>query len=136
MTTARDTIVDALDIESFVLCAGGLKAPNMTAQGNALGLSVKNISSPERAAQTSRDRLVSPLQGVKFFWGYESQGVALGYHVVALSARDPDAQKNYERGFKLGWKLSSQPGTWLDILDTGTTPETPKLKCPNPSPTF
>jgi hypothetical protein len=37
MTTAHDTIVDALDIESFRLRERGLKAPNMTAQGNALG---------------------------------------------------------------------------------------------------
>ncbi len=87
MTTARDTIVDALDIESFVLCAGGLKAPNMTAQGNARGSGTQKISSPERATQTSRVRFVSPFQGLNLFLGYESQGVALGYHVIALSAR-------------------------------------------------
>lgn len=46
MTTARDTIVDALDIESFVLCAGGPKAPNMTAQGNALGIEPQKFIKP------------------------------------------------------------------------------------------
>ena len=46
MTTARDSIVDAMDIESFVLCAPGLKAPNMTAQGNALGMQSPQIMKP------------------------------------------------------------------------------------------
>jgi hypothetical protein len=111
MTTARDTIVDALDLESFVLCAGGLKAPNMTAQGNALGLAVKNISSPERAAQTSRTRLVSPFQGVNLFLGYESRGVAPGYHVIALSARDADRLEKFQtRLFQTRLEL---------VLDTG-----------------
>ena len=57
MTTARDTIVEALNIETFMLCERGLKAPNMTAQGNALGLDVKIISSPERAKQKCRNPL-------------------------------------------------------------------------------
>ena len=87
MTTARDTIVDALDIESFKLCAGGPKAPNMTAQGNALGINAQTISSPERALQNSRGRFVAPLQGA-LFCGLDSRGVAPVYLVVALSARD------------------------------------------------
>jgi len=49
MTTARDSIVDALDFESFMPCERGLKALNMTAQGNALGPGVKITFSPERA---------------------------------------------------------------------------------------
>jgi hypothetical protein len=87
MTTARDTIVDALDIESFVRCAGGLKALNMTAQGNALGVPFKNISSPERAAQTSREHFVLPFQGVSS-GDFISRGVAPGCLVIALSARN------------------------------------------------
>ncbi len=122
MTTARDTMVDALDLESFVLRAGGLKALNMTDQGNALGLPVKNIPSPERAAQTSCVLFVSPFQGLNLFLGYESQGVALGYHVIALSARDVGARENYERGFKLGRKLPTRPGTRLDIRTANGKP--------------
>jgi hypothetical protein len=49
MTNAGDLIVDALEIESFMPCERGLKAPNMTAQGNALGPGVKITFSPERA---------------------------------------------------------------------------------------
>jgi len=49
MTTARDSIVDALDFESSMLRQRGLKALNMTAQGNALGPGVKITFSPERA---------------------------------------------------------------------------------------
>ena len=51
MTTARDTIVDALDIERFALCVCGPKALNMIAQGNALGPVAEINSSPERAKQ-------------------------------------------------------------------------------------
>lgn len=87
MTTARDTIVDALDIESFVLCGRGLKAPDMTAQGNALGSGIKIISSPERAAQNSRANFVVPFQGTSSF-DFVFRGVAPGCHVIALSARN------------------------------------------------
>ena len=94
MTTARDTIVDALDIESFVLCAGGPKAPNMTAQGNALGKNAQTISSPERASQNSRECFVAPLQGA-LFCGLISRGVAPDYHVIALSARDKTGTEKF-----------------------------------------
>ena len=94
MTTARDTIVDALDIESFGLCAGGPKAPNMTAQGNALGINTQTISSPERASQNSRGRFFSPLQGASFC-GLVSRGVAPVCPVIALSARDKTATEKF-----------------------------------------
>ncbi len=64
----------------------GLKARNMIAQGNALGLPVQIFSSPERAKQNWCDRFVAPLQGWRSF-GLHTQGVALGCHVNALSAR-------------------------------------------------
>jgi hypothetical protein len=85
MTTPRDTIVDALDIEKFALCARGPKAQNVTAQGNALGVCAQNISGPERAAQKSRARFVAPLQGA-LFCDFVSRDDAPGFHVVALSA--------------------------------------------------
>ena len=94
MTTARDTIVDALDLESFVLCAVGPKAPHMTAQGNALGINAKIISSPERALQNSRGRFFAPLQGASF-WGLISRALAPGYPVIALSARDKTATEKF-----------------------------------------
>ncbi len=92
MMTARDEIVDALGIKNFVFRAPGLKAPNTIAQGNALGLVAQFISSPERAGQKSRVHFVVPLQGTLFF-GFVSQGVALGCHVIALSARDETGLK-------------------------------------------
>ena len=117
MTTARDTIVDALDIESFVLCTGGLKAPNMTAQGNALGPSIKIISSPERASHTSCARLVSPFQGVSS-GGLISQGVALGFHVIALSARDVVGHDELQTRPE----ITSTPETWLDSFAANGNP--------------
>jgi hypothetical protein len=86
MTTTRDTIAGALYIERFALCARGPKAQNMTAQGNALGTNAQIESSPERAAQKSDTRIVTPLQGA--LCGFDSRGVAPGFHVIALSARD------------------------------------------------
>jgi hypothetical protein len=59
----------------------------MTAQGNALGLVAKKISSPERAAQKSGAGFVAPFQGA-LFCDFVFRGVAPGFHVVALSARD------------------------------------------------
>ena len=41
---------------------------------------------------------VTPFQGLNMFWGHRSQGVALGYHVMALSAREG-----------VGSKFSTQP---------------------------
>jgi hypothetical protein len=64
----------------------GLKARHMTAQGNALGVASRLVSSPERAAQNSRRHFVLPFQGVSGS-GRFTQGVALGCHVIAPSAR-------------------------------------------------
>ena len=41
----------------------GLKARNMTVQGNALGQVSRLVASPERAAQNSRRHFVLPFQG-------------------------------------------------------------------------
>ena len=92
MTAARDTIVGALDIASLVLCACGPEAQNMTAQGNALGVCARNMSSPERAAQKPRARFVALLQGA-LFCDFVSRGGAPGFHAVALSARNATCQK-------------------------------------------
>jgi len=64
----------------------GLKARNMKAQGNALGKATVLIPSPERAAQNPWYSFVLPFQG-KCHVARQTQGVALGYRVVALSAR-------------------------------------------------
>ena len=89
MMNGRNEIAHASGIENFAFRSPGLKAPNTTAQGNALGMFAAIISSPERAAQNSRDRFVVPLQGTSFC-GFVTQGVALGYHVIAPSAREAD----------------------------------------------
>ena len=91
MTTARDTIAGALDIERFALCARGPKAQNMTAQGNALGTNAQIESSPERAVQISGTRFVAPPQGA-LLCDFDTRGVAPGCHVIALSARDATCQ--------------------------------------------
>jgi hypothetical protein len=83
--------------------AAGLKARNKKAQGNALGIGARIIHSPERARQKSRDRFVLPFQGASSY-GFVSQGVALGYHVIALSARD-EADTNI---FQTRQKISDQ----------------------------
>ena len=64
----------------------GLKARQMTAQGNALGKAIQFKFCPERAIQKRNPPVVLPFQGV-FAFGCSSQGVALGCHVLALSAR-------------------------------------------------
>ena len=75
----------------------GLKARNMKAQGNALGKATVIIPSPERAAQSPWYSSVLPFQG-KCRVARQTQGVALGCHVVALSARQ-DAKRgtHYKR---------------------------------------
>jgi hypothetical protein len=65
---------------------GGLKAQNMKAQGNALGKVTATIPSPARASQNHYHSFVLPFQG-KCPLARQTQGVALGYHVIALSAR-------------------------------------------------
>jgi hypothetical protein len=40
---------------------------------------------------------VPPFQGLKFCC-HETQGVALGYHAIALSARNAASLKNYKHG--------------------------------------
>jgi hypothetical protein len=79
-------LCDVDDVLTDGLIGRGLKARDMKAQGNALGLPAPIFLSPERAKQKWRDCLVAPLQGASFF-GFVSQGVALGCHVNALSAR-------------------------------------------------
>ena len=65
----------------------GLKARNMIAQGEALGKADVMVLRPERALQKLCDSFVLPLQG-KYPIGRQTQGVALGFHVAALSARN------------------------------------------------
>jgi len=69
----------------------GLKARNMKAQGNALGKATVMIPSPERASQNPWCSVVLPFQG-KGRVARQTQGVALGCHVVALSARQDARQ--------------------------------------------
>jgi hypothetical protein len=68
----------------------------MAAQGNALGRKHRRKSRPERALQDLRHYFVLPLQG-KCIFGQLSQGVALGCHVVALSARRTRASDTHLR---------------------------------------
>jgi hypothetical protein len=82
--------VDAM-LTDGSLCLG-LKARNNEAQGDALGLSAQIISSPDRAQQKWVKCFVVPLQGTSF-WGFVSQGVALGCLLTALSARKTRASK-------------------------------------------
>jgi len=75
----------------------GLKARNMKAQGNALGKATGMIPSPERASQNPWYSSVLPFQG-KCRMARQTQGVALGFHVVALSARqDTKHGTHYKR---------------------------------------
>jgi hypothetical protein len=71
---------------NFTLPNYRLKACEMTAQGNALGDSTPFILCPEGALPKPQPAMVLPFQGMSVF-GFGSQGVALGCHVVALSAR-------------------------------------------------
>jgi hypothetical protein len=63
----------------------GLKACNMIAQGNALGNRAQTDCALK--GQNKTVRVVSPFQGLNGF-ERQTQGVALGCHVVALSARN------------------------------------------------
>jgi hypothetical protein len=57
----------------------------MVAQGNALGaMDYENIC-PEGAKQ--RRPFCGALSGREIIWNHLTQGVALGYHCVGLSAR-------------------------------------------------
>ena len=76
--------VDGVLTDGLIRC--GLKARHRTAQGNALGSIHPRRLHPERGQQNPRHAVVSPFQGWRFFGAY-TQGVALGCHVIALSAR-------------------------------------------------
>ena len=65
-TTARREKFSTRFIALLARAADGLKARNMIAQGNALGLNAQIIFSPERARQKSRDRFVAPLQDTPY----------------------------------------------------------------------
>ena len=86
------------------------KGHDIVAQGNALGIDhPKNITRPERA----RRGPVRPFQGDRFIGISRSQGVALGYDVMALRAEER-AAKNGEPWTarpSLGNVAAISPGT-------------------------